>query len=58
VAHLNHTPGDDRDDNLAALCEFCHLHFDAPHHKLQREIRKDKARPMFEMIGQAALEIR
>jgi hypothetical protein len=21
VAHLNHTPGDDRDENLAALCQ-------------------------------------
>ena len=46
VAHLNHTPGDDRDENLAALCQWCHLHYDAEHHKETRSARKDKGRPL------------
>jgi len=46
IAHLNHKAGDDRDENLKALCQWCHLNFDAPHHKWTRSIRKDKARPM------------
>lgn len=28
VAHLNHTPEDCRDENLAALCQRCHLTYD------------------------------
>jgi 5-methylcytosine-specific restriction endonuclease McrA len=31
-AHLNHVAGDDRDDNLAALCQRCHLVYDARLH--------------------------
>jgi hypothetical protein len=32
VAHLNHTPMDCRDENLAALCQRCHLRYDHAHH--------------------------
>jgi hypothetical protein len=32
VAHLNHTPEDCRDDNLKAMCQGCHLHYDRDHH--------------------------
>jgi len=32
VAHLNHTPEDCADDNLLALCNRCHLAYDADHH--------------------------
>lgn len=32
VAHLNHTPEDCADDNLAAMCQGCHLHYDRDHH--------------------------
>jgi hypothetical protein len=46
VAHLNHVAGDDRDENLKALCQYCHLHFDAAHHKETRATRKDKSRPI------------
>lgn len=46
VAHLNHTPGDDRDENLMALCQWCHLHYDQAHHKETRSARKDAARPL------------
>lgn len=32
IAHLNHIAGDDRDENLKALCQFCHLSMDAKQH--------------------------
>ena len=46
IAHLNHTPGDDRDENLKALCQGCHLNFDKGHHRESRAARKDAARPL------------
>lgn len=46
IAHLNHTPGDDRDENLAALCQWCHLMHDKDHHRDSRADRKDAARPL------------
>lgn len=32
TAHLNHTPEDCRDENLLAMCQGCHLHYDRDHH--------------------------
>lgn len=32
VAHLNHTPEDCRPENLLAMCQGCHLHYDREHH--------------------------
>jgi hypothetical protein len=46
IAHLNHTAGDDRDENLAALCQWCHLILDLEHHHRTRADRKDAERPM------------
>ena len=51
VAHLNHVPGDDRDENLAALCQWCHLHFDQTHHAATRAGRKDQRRPLLRQAG-------
>jgi len=45
-AHLNHVAGDDRDENLMFLCQWCHLSYDSPHHARTREARKDAARPI------------
>jgi hypothetical protein len=45
-AHLNHTAGDDRQENLMLLCQWCHLANDSPHHKESRSIRKDQGRPL------------
>lgn len=36
VAHLNHTPEDCTDDNLRAMCNGCHLHYDKDHHAITR----------------------
>ncbi len=46
LAHLNHVSGDDRDENLKALCQWCHLNYDKLHHKETRCQRKDAARPL------------
>ena len=48
VAHLNHVPGDDRDENLKFLCQWCHLNYDKLHHRETRQIRKDAARPLLQ----------
>jgi hypothetical protein len=50
VAHLDHTPGHDDDDNLKALCQWCHLHYDFEHHKQTRATRKDAARPLLKEL--------
>ena len=49
IAHLNHVSRDDRDDNLKALCQWCHLHYDQLHHKETRSARKDQSRPLLRM---------
>jgi hypothetical protein len=50
VGHLNHTPGDDRDENLRAMCQWCHLAHDRQQHTKNahetRATRKDAARPL------------
>ena len=32
VAHLDHNPQNCADENLKALCQRCHLNYDAKHH--------------------------
>ncbi len=46
VAHLDHNPANMFEDNLAALCQWCHLHHDQEHHANTRATRKDQARPI------------
>jgi hypothetical protein len=52
TAHLNHTPEDCRDENLRAMCQGCHLHYDKDHH-LQTAARTRRA--AIEAAGQLAL---
>jgi hypothetical protein len=56
IAHLNHVPGDDRDENLMALCQWCHLNYDRLHHRETRLARKDAARPIFEAGKEPAIQ--
>lgn len=43
VAHLDHTPENVGDENLKALCQRCHLVYDAKHHaKNAAETRRKK----------------
>lgn len=41
VAHLNHNKNDNREYNLAALCQRCHLIIDMPYHVDKRAYRKN-----------------
>ena len=36
TAHRNHQPEDCRPENLAAMCNGCHLHYDRDHHAATR----------------------
>jgi 5-methylcytosine-specific restriction endonuclease McrA len=43
IAHLDHTPENCEPSNLKALCQRCHLRYDAGHHaKNARETRRAK----------------
>ncbi|MDR1265956.1 MAG: hypothetical protein LBK42_10465 [Propionibacteriaceae bacterium] len=44
VAHLNHTPEDCRPENLRAMCQGCHLHYDRDHHAETRRATVAAAR--------------
>ena len=44
VAHLDHTPENCDDDNLAALCQRCHLTYDAKHHAATARRTRDRKR--------------
>ncbi|MBQ1122610.1 hypothetical protein [Streptomyces sp. B15] len=52
VAHLNHMPEDCRDENLRAMCQGCHLHYDRDHH---RETAAATRRAALAAAGQLAL---
>lgn len=43
TAHLNHDPTDNREENLAALCQRCHLAHDQQHHWQSRRVNLEKA---------------
>ena len=46
TAHLNHTPEDCSDDNLRAMCQGCHLHYDRDHHaQTRRRARENGETP-------------
>jgi hypothetical protein len=44
VAHLNRIPGDDRDENLQALCNWCHWNYDIPQHVASARITRQCVR--------------
>lgn len=51
VAHLDHTPENCDPANLRAMCQGCHLHYDAEHH---RQTRAETRRRAVEAAGQLA----
>lgn len=56
VAHLNHDITDNRDENLAALCQRCHLRYDADHHaKNAQRTRIQKRHQQKQQAGQLPL---
>lgn len=54
IAHLDHNPENMDDDNLAALCQWCHLHHDQQQHADSRATRKDSARPILASLENIA----
>jgi hypothetical protein len=48
MAHLDHNPANNADENVKFLCQWCHLNYDRLHHKETRGARKDAARPLLE----------
>lgn len=44
TAHLNHTPEDCEPDNLLAMCQGCHLHYDKDHHRETAAATREAAR--------------
>jgi hypothetical protein len=40
VAHLDHTPENCHPDNLKAMCQGCHLHYDKDHHAETRRVTR------------------
>ena len=55
VAHLDHDTTNNGDDNLRALCQRCHLKYDAAHHAANAATtRRKKA----EAAGQLGLDMR
>ena len=50
VAHLDHTPENNAESNLRALCQRCHLAHDATEHRRNakdtRRRKRDAARPL------------
>jgi hypothetical protein len=40
VAHLDHQPENCSDENLRAMCQRCHLSYDADHHAATRAARR------------------
>jgi hypothetical protein len=52
ISHTNHTPGDDYDDNLRFLCQWCHLNHDRRMHLANssntRKTKKDAGRPLLQ----------
>jgi hypothetical protein len=55
VAHLDHTPEHCDPENLRAMCNGCHLHYDRDHHAETRSRTREAARlaagvvPLFDL---------
>ncbi|GIG58767.1 hypothetical protein Lfu02_31390 [Longispora fulva] len=56
VAHLDHTPENCDPANLRAMCQRCHLRYDAPHHARTAALTRHRAltagmTPLFDLDG-------
>jgi 5-methylcytosine-specific restriction endonuclease McrA len=54
IAHLDHTPENNEPENLRAMCQGCHLHYDREHHAETRARTRREAR---EASGQIPLRL-
>lgn len=53
VAHLDHQPENNRMSNLRALCQKCHLAYDAKHHAANAAITRHEKRGQPDLLGRA-----
>lgn len=44
TAHLDHTPENCADENLRAMCQGCHLHYDREHHARTAAVTRERKR--------------
>ena len=44
IAHFNHDPRDNRDENLQALCQWCHFHHDQRFHVFTARAWREEGR--------------
>ena len=51
VAHLDHTPENCADENLRALCQKCHLTYDAKLHAAAARVTRDRKRGQGGLFG-------
>lgn len=58
VAHLNHEPENCSDDNLAALCQRCHLTYDAKHHARNAAETRRRRRAVGDLFEMEAVSSR
>ena len=47
TAHLDHTPENCGEDNLRAMCQGCHLHYDQPRKLAERRMLAAGTEPLF-----------
>jgi hypothetical protein len=50
VAHLDHDETHDSDEDLAAMCQRCHLTYDAPHHAKNAAITRRRKLPQGDLF--------
>lgn len=55
VAHLDHTPENCADENLKALCQRCHLRYDAKHHAQNAARTRRKKQATGDLLDLAGL---
>lgn len=53
TAHLNHDPQDNRDENLRALCQRCHLRHDAEHHQQNAARRRRSSKNNLDLFEES-----
>ena len=42
VAHLDHDPSNNKDSNLKAMCQRCHLRYDKDQHGFNASLTRDR----------------
>lgn len=58
VAHLDHDPTHCDDSNLAAMCQRCHLTYDAPLHRENAARTRRRKLPQLDLVDRLEEETR